>query len=387
MSLLLDGVRVLSLAHQYPGPYATMLMSDLGADVVLVERPDGGDQARAFPGFHNSLARGKRSIALDLKSEQGRELLLTLVKQTDVVVEGFRPGTMDRLGIGQRVLTEVRPELVYVSVSGYGQTGPYAARPGHDLTYQAEAGMLYEHAASAQPPEAPALELGDLIAGLLTVQAVLGGLLRREREHRGAVLDVSMFDGLVSLLTTHLGPVVNDEGPPGFPYEPGYGVFQARDGALLALGVAHEDHFWRELCVVTGLDADRDLTAAERFGDHERLRCALQTALSRRTGAEWEKLFDAHDVPYGRVRSLEEAAQSPHTRARGLLHEVLGSGESRQYVRQPLGIDGAGPGPRGGVPKLGEHTVEVLSDAGVSGALIAAALEGNVAMQPPNSEK
>ncbi|MFD7011943.1 CaiB/BaiF CoA transferase family protein [Rhodococcus jostii] len=381
MGLPLEGLRILSLAHQYPGPYATLLLSDLGAEIVLVERPGAGDPARAFPGFHGALARGKRSVVLDLKVEQGRNLLLALVKKADVVLDGYRPGALDKLGVGPDALTRICPKLVYVSVSGYGLTGPYADRSGHDLTYQAEAGVLYEHVPPAAPPAAPSLALGDLVAGLLAAQAVLIGLFRRERDHDGSKWDVSMFDGLVSLLTAHVGPVLNQEGPPGFPYEPGYGVFRTRDDVHLALGVAHEDHFWRALCDIAGMEEDRGLVSSERFAEHTRLRSALERAIAKRPADEWEDLLKDHDVPFGRVRSLADLAESPHVIARELLMREPGGGVERVYVRQPLGVNGELPGPRTGVPSLGQHTVEVLTEAGIPADIIEAALDLQAAVQ------
>ena len=187
--LPLAGVRVISLAQQYPGPFATMVLADLGADVVLVERPGTGDPARAFPGFFHALARGKRSVALDLKCDAGRAAMRQLIAGAGVLLEGFRPGTMTRLGLGPEVLLHDQPGLVYVSISGFGQTGPHRARPGHDLTYQAEAGMLYEHLPPSPPPRAPALALGDLSAGMFAVQAVLLGLVGQSRTGRGGYYD------------------------------------------------------------------------------------------------------------------------------------------------------------------------------------------------------
>lgn len=378
--LPLAGVRVVSLAHQYPGPFATMLLADLGADVVVVERPDGGDPTRAFAGFHSALARGKRSVALDLKSTPGRDAFLRLLNGADALLEGFRPGTMDRLGLGAGALRASHPGLVYVSISGFGQTGPHRARSGHDLTYQAEAGMLYEHLPPAPPPPPPSLALGDLVAGLFAAQAVLAGLVVRGRDSTGAHVDVSMVDGLISLLAAHIVPVVNRTGPPGFPYEPGYGVFTTADGAYVALGVAHEDHFWRALCDATGLGEERDLTSRERFAAHGRLRRQLEEALATRTADEWEELLVAADVPFGRVRSLQEAARSSHASARGLLVSPPG-GDGAAYVRQPLMVDGAAPGPTAGPPALGAHTVEVLTEAGLPPDDIAALLADGAARQ------
>ena len=213
----LAGVRVVSLAEQYPGPFATMLLADLGADVILVERPAGGDPTRAYPGFFDSMARGKRSITLDLKSDDGRTRLWELLGTADVLLEGYRPGTLARLGFGPDTVLGRHADLLYVSISGYGQTGPNRARTGHDLTYQAEAGMLYEHLPPAAPAAPPSLALGDLSSALFAVQGVLTGLLRRERTGVGGQVDVAMVDCLTTMLAAHAGPVLNDAGPPGFP--------------------------------------------------------------------------------------------------------------------------------------------------------------------------
>ncbi len=380
----LTGMRVLSLAEQYPGPYATAILADLGADVIQVERP-AGDPTRAYPGFHEALARGKRSAVLDLKHPAGRSAFLALATGADALLEGYRPGTMARLGLGPETLGEVNARLVYVSVSGFGQTGPYRDRPGHDLSYQALAGALYGQLARGEHPRPTTLELGDLSAGLFAALAVLLGLLRREREGRGAYLDVSMFDGLVSLLGAHLAPVLNHAGPPGFPHEPGYAVFRTSDGGLLSLSVAHEDRFWRALCTVTGLPGEEQLLAAERLADRDRLTALLAARLATRTRAEWSRLLTEADVPHGEVRDLAEVPSDPHVIARGLLTAVTGAdGAARRFARQPLVMDGAAWGPRAPAPALGEHTAAVLGEAGLSPEAITALLAcGAAAGGPP----
>lgn len=370
----LAGVRLLSVAEQYPGPFPTAMLADLGADVVLLERPSGGDPTRAFPGFHEALARGKRSVALDLKAPGGRPAFLAMVAGADAVLEGFRPGVMGRLGLGYEALRRVNTQLVYVSVSGFGQDGPYRDRPGHDLSYQALAGTLYGQLAGGTLPEPTTLELGDLSAGLFTVQAVLLGLVRRARDGQGSYTDISVFDGLVSLLSAHLGPVLNGTGPPGFPHEPGYAVFRTADGQLLSLSVAHEDHFWRRLCAVLGLDGEEDLSSAQRLADRDRLSALLARRIATRTRAEWDRLLSSADIPHGDVHDLPDLAADPHVAARGLLTTTMDGGQPRQFIRQPLMVDGVGWGPQSGAPALGQHTAEVLSEAGLSNGDIAALL-------------
>lgn len=375
----LEGVRLLSLAEQYPGPFATALLGDLGADVVLLERPSGGDPTRAFPGFHEALARGKRSVALDLKDPGGRAAFLAMVAGADAVLEGYRPGVMARLGLDYETLRRVNGQLVYVSVSGFGQDGPYRDRPGHDLSYQALAGTLYGQLADGSPPRPTTLELGDLSAGLFTAQAVLLGLVRRARDGQGSYIDVSVFDGLVSLLSAHLPPVLNGTGAPGFPHEPGYAVFRTSDRRLLSLSVAHEDHFWRRLCTVLGLDDEQALSSAQRLADRERLSALLAERIATRTRAEWGRLLTSADIPHGDVHDLADLPADPHVAARALLATTTTGAQPRQFVRQPLMVDGVGWGPQSGAPALGQHTAEVLSEAGLSDQDIRALLASGAA--------
>lgn len=363
----LEGIRVISVAHQYPGPYATLALSDLGAEVVVVETPKGGDPTRGFPHFHGSLNRGKRSVAIDLKDNKGKDAFLTLVQAADVLLEGFRPGTMDRLGLGVSQLRAVNENLVYVSISGFGQDGPFRDRPGHDLTYQAEAGMLYEHLAPSALPAPPSLALGDLSAGLFAVQGVLLGLLQRSKGTGGTYIDVSMFDCLISMLTAHLGPAINGGEAPGFPYEPGYGVFETSDGFRLALGVAHEDHFWRRLCDAMAMPEERELNSRDRHLNRERLQGRLSEAMRTKTASVLETMLEAADIPFGRLRTLEEMPAHPQALARELFIELRDEhGQPQSYVRQPLLLDGVGLGPEGQVPALGADTLRTLEEAGMT---------------------
>jgi len=367
----LRGVRVVSMAEQYPGPYATLILADLGADVILVERPDGGDPARQFPAFFDSLNRNKRSVALDLKSPDGLGALRRLVAGADVFLEGFRPGTAERLGVGWDDLRAVNPRLVYVSISGYGQTGPYRLRPGHDLSYQAGAGMLFPQAESDEALPLSPVQVGDLSAGTLAATAVGVALFARERTGEGQYVDVSMFDGLVSWMTTALVPVMNRTGEPGFPIEAGYGVYRCGDGRWLSLSVAHEDHFWRRLCQVLGLPADVGaLEAPERRRRVEELRGLLAQRLAGRGRDAWVAALDAADVPCAPVAGLDEVAADPHVRARGLLvGSPAGDGRpGRRHVRQPLAFNHRpGPAEVRPAPALGQHSAEVLTELDARG--------------------
>jgi crotonobetainyl-CoA:carnitine CoA-transferase CaiB-like acyl-CoA transferase len=367
----LSGYVVLSLAEQYPGPYATLLMADMGADVILVERPAGGDPSRQFPAFYEALNRNKRSVALDLKSPDGREALLRLVRTADVLLEGYRPGTMGRLGLGPEVLHEANPGLVIASISGFGQDGPYRDRPAHDLSYQATAGMLHEFVSQNRTGPVSQLAIGDLSSAMFATVGVLAALLQRAGSGRGAHVDVSMTDGLVSWMTTQLVPVLNGEPLAGIEHEPGYGLFRAADG-LISLSVAHEDWFWRPLCDVLGMQDVAALTGPERIAREEELRGRIGEVLGTRPRDEWVSALDAAGVPVGPVHTLEEVADDPHVQARGLLVDIPSDGirPQRRHVRQPLVFDGVASPPTRHVPGLGEHTEEVLGAAGRAGDVL-----------------
>jgi len=382
MARPLDGLVVLSLAEQYPGPYATMLMADLGADVILIERPAGGDPARQFPAFFAALNRNKRSVILDLKSAGGRGALLALARRADVLLEGFRPKTMDRLGLGYEVLAAVNPLLVYLSVSGFGQDGPYRDRPAHDLSYQAITGVFFRHARASQPAlKIPDVAIGDLSAGMFTVLGALAAIVERSRTGRGSYVDVSMTDGLVSWMTAFLAPIMNGQAPVEFGAEPGYGVFACGDGQLLTLSVAHEDWFWRPLCSVTGLTTAANLGHAARVARSGELKKRLADTLRSQPRNHWGALFDEHGIPWAPVSDLSEVVADPHFGSHQMFRQVPeAGGASSWHVSQPLSFGGVRPGPTRPAPALGEHTLEVLKQFGLSASEITAAVGSTAAV-------
>lgn len=377
----LTGVKILSMAEQYPGPYATLLLADLGADVILVERRGGGDPSRQFPVFHEALNRNKRSITLDLKAPEGRDAFLALAATAEVVLEGFRPGIVDRLDVGYDAVREVNPGIVYVSISGFGQDGPLRDRPAHDVSYQALAGMLHERL-TGDPGPPPSTAVGDLSSGMFAAVATLTGLVARSRTGEGSAIDVSMTDGLMSWMTTHLFAAANGFDEPGVPpREPGYGLFRTADGGVISLSVAHEDWFWRSLVAALGLDDLADVTAPERRKRYDELRWRIAEVMVTRSRDAWAKLFEEEEVPFGEVLSLDEVIDHPHTRARGLLIEVPGEGDrpGRTHVRQPLQVRGMPTTIHRHVPALGQDTAEVLREAGLSDAEVRTLIERGIA--------
>jgi crotonobetainyl-CoA:carnitine CoA-transferase CaiB-like acyl-CoA transferase len=385
VTLPFEGIRIVSFAEQYPGPYATLLMGDLGADVINVERPVGGDPARRFAGLFEGLNRGKRSCSLDLKNVAGREAAVRLAAEADVFLDGFRPGTLDRLGLGYDAVSSHNPGVVYVSISGYGQDGPYRLRPAHDVSYQATAGVLHEHAQADRALAAPALTVGDLSSGMFGAFAAASGLLMRERTGRGTYIDVSMLDGLVSWATTMLVPVLNGMGPPNFPHEPGYGLFPTADGRVISLSVAHEDSFWAALCEALGLHDVAELPGDQRLARRDELSARIADVIGSESGAHWESVLDARGVAFSPVLTLDEVPQDPQVEARRMLVEIAGSDgrPARRHVRQPLQLDGSAPGPSTHAPTVGEHTREVLLGIGYDAATVAELLASSAAYESP----
>lgn len=359
----LTGLRILSLAEQFPGPYATMLLADMGAEVIMIERPGVGDPARQFPPLFRALNRGKRSVALDLKSAEGLERFHALAKAADVIVEGFRPGKLAALGAGFEDMHRINPRLVYVSISGYGQDGPYRDRAGHDLSYEGVGGLLADQAEAGKPGPVPSVPLADIGAALFAAIAILSATLSSWRTGQGRYVDVSMSDAVVSMLTAFLVPEANGTPLGEFIAEPGYGVFTCKDGKLMTLSIAHEDWFWKPFCEAIGKPELAGLSGRARVAQKDRLRETIAAVLVSRTRAQWGVILDAAGVPWGPVNSLAETLEDPHVRARGLLRAVLqDNGQAETFLVQPLKFDGFETAISGVVPEIGADNRTLLAD-------------------------
>lgn len=370
---MLDGIRIISLAQQYPGPYCTMLLADLGADVILIEQPEGGDPGRGPDGmrpFFAALNRNKRSLTLNLKSPEGAGVLWRLLDSADALLEGFRPGVMERLGFGHEAVLKRRPTLAYVSISGYGQDGPDRLLPGHDLSYQGRAGLLGDVAAA--DARRGGLAIADLSSAMFAGVGTLAALVSSLRNGVGHHVDVSMTEGLVSWHNTILEAVLNGQDLTIGTNEPGYGVFACGDGGRITLSIAFEDHFWRALCGSLGWDGpDTALSGPERQRDRDRLRAAIAAELLTRPAAAWLTRLKSAGVPCGSVSNYEEVTRDEQFVTRELF--VRGPGEAggdRWFVANPLRIDGCRPPVRRPAPALGVDTVDILNEAGYSSAEI-----------------
>jgi crotonobetainyl-CoA:carnitine CoA-transferase CaiB-like acyl-CoA transferase len=377
----LHGIRILDLSRLLPGPFLTMVLADLGADVVKIEDPRLGDYMRQFPpakgglsGRYLAVNRGKRSMVIDLKLPAGRDALLRMVAKADVVVESFRPGVMDKLGLGYTALSAANPQIVLCSISGFGQTGPYVQRAGHDLGYIALAGVLAMGGPAGGPPMMPGVQIADLAGGSLWgATAILAALVGRHRTGKGAHLDISMTEGALALTSAELGNLDCGSHPTrGVETLNGglacYGIYRTKDDRYLAVG-ALEPKFWIALNQAIG----RPPNVAELIAPPEgqaRARAEIAAIFATRTAAEWNAILANHDCCVEVVTELDELPEHPLHRAREVFFTIDGGpgvGPVRQ-VRTPLGTPKSPRPP----PRQGEHTRDVLAEYGFSEAEIAA---------------
>lgn len=357
----LTDLRVLSLAEQLPGPYASMLLADLGAEVILVERPKGGDPSRRFPGLFSALNRNKRSVALDLKSEPDRERFLQLVDTADVVMEGYRPGTAARLKIDAETLRRRRPDLIYVSISSFGQQGPWSNIAGHDLSIQAAAGMLNSPLGAEGRNDMPVLPMADVASGMFAALSVLAALHGRTRTGAGATLDVSMLDALVSWMTALLVPPLNNLPMRDLPpLDPGYGIFSTRDRRQLTLSIAGEDKMWSQLCELLGLEDLASLNEADRSARVLQIDPVLRAAIRQWNHDDLVAELERRLIAFGPVLSGAEVLDNPQLGFRRLVQEFAQAGRKERYIMQPVLFDGEQFELRRGVPALGEDNAELL---------------------------
>ena len=374
----LAGVRVVDLTRVLAGPWAAAVLASLGADVIKVEPPDDPDTTRAIgkplaptvSAYFLSTNARKRAISVDLKSPRGRRVLLDLVRVSDVLLENFRPGVMDRLGLSADALREANAGLVTASITSFGETGPRASWPAFDLVVQATAGAMASTGEKGRPPVRFGFAMGDLAGGLYAAIGVLAALLRRERtEERGAVVRVSLEEALASLsayLAQYALVGEEDPGPvgSGHPSIVPYGAFRARDGWVV-VGVIGEK-FWGLFCRAAGLDAlERDArfaTNRDRVANRAACEAAIERTIAERGTAEWVERFRAAGVPAAPVRSIQEALADPELRASGFVGEAIDprmAGGFVEVLRSPIRIGDWRSRP-GTAPGFGEHTREVL---------------------------
>ncbi|MEX0715195.1 MAG: CoA transferase [Planctomycetaceae bacterium] len=374
----LAGVRVLDLTRVLAGPYCTMMLADLGAEVVKIERPDVGDDARHFGPFlpsgesayFASVNRGKKSVALDLKTAGDRETFLRLIDRADVLVENFRPGTMDRLDLSSETLRRRNPRLIYASATGFGRTGPDAERPAYDVIVQARSGLMSLTGHDETAPARVGTSISDILTGMYTAFGIVAALLQRDRANLGCDLDLSMLECTVATLENAIArfSVTGESPKPLGTRHPSIAPFQsfrAADGALVI--AAGNETLWRKLCdVIEAPELGDDpllATNRDRAANLEHLERQLEARLARRTVDDWLARLDAAGVPASAICDLSRVAADPQLAARGIWHTLVDADAQATPLLTagtPLVIDGARPEVSVSWPRLGAHTAEVL---------------------------
>ncbi len=383
MTRPLEGIRVLDLSRLIPGPFATLVLSDLGAQVDKIEDAGAGDYLRyAQPQRGGdavafiALNRGKRSAVIDLKSEAGRAAFLRLLGSYDVLFEQFRPGVLDRLGLGHEALRAAHPRLIICALTGYGQSGPLAKRAGHDLNYLARAGILGLQGPTDGPPQVPGVQLADVSGGMWCAIAILAALRRRDTTGTGEICDIAMTDGALGFASLQLTAAVNGgAGARGAQVLTGgiapYNTYWSKDGVAMSLAPL-EPKFWMKFAALTGLDAD---LSALLPGEHQpALKERVRQVVAAKTRAEWEALCAEHDVLIEPVLTDEEILADPQLQARKLFFEQEYGGEKITLFRTPVSDPAHVSGP---APAKGEHSRAIFEDAGFSAEEIDALIAGH----------
>jgi len=365
----LDGLRVIDMSHFLPGPYLSNIMADYGADVIKIETPNGGDPGRhigmredGISVFFRNLNRGKRSVCLDLKVPIQRDALLRLCDDADVFIETSRPGVARRLGVDFDTMRARNPRIVYCSITAFGQTGPYAGKPAHDLAVEAMAGAVSVNLDKDEEPNIPHIPVADMSASLLALSGVLMALYRRQTTGEGDYIDMSMHDAVLASFPNVLGTTFAQKRPPDCKTERTWGgaafyqIYRTMDGRHIALG-GQEHKFVRNL--LTALGREDFIPICDRGpGVHQKVVVDyFKQLFAARTQAEWVAWFADKDVCFAPVKNLREAFDDPHARARGM---VLIDAHGHEHVGMPIKFSLEPGRPRLAVPQLGEHNREVL---------------------------
>ncbi len=393
MSGPLEGIRVIDLTRILAGPFSTMLMADMGADIIKVEQPGTGDPARGngpflspggaesseqqFSTYFMSINRGKRSIAIDLSKPKGREVLLKLAETADVLIENFRPGTMQKLGLDYEAVKARNPRIVMCSVSGFGQSGPYAHRPALDVIVQGMGGMLSITGEPGRGPVRPGASIGDITSALFATIAIQSALLERHNSGEGQYIDISMLDCQVAIMENAfmryftLGQTpqrIGTRHPSSTPFQ----AFQTADGHVVVAIMGGSTDQWPLFCAaidhVELIDDERYTTGWSRTQHYDELIPVIEEVMREKTTSEWVELLSDMGVPVGPVQDIAEVANDPQVNHREMFvelpHPVLGQ---VKFTGNPIKMSRTPSGPRRVPPQLGEQTSEVLTvDVGLS---------------------
>ncbi len=372
----LEGIRVLDLSRLLPGPYCTMMMADLGAEVVKIEDTEQGDYIRWLPPYVDgagakflALNRSKKSAILNLKKDRGRELFLDLIKHYDVVVEGFRPGVMEKLGVGYSTANEINHGIIYCSLTGYGQNGPYSNRAGHDINYIGYSGVLGLTGPRHGKSIPPGVQIGDIGGGMSALIGILTALIEREKSGRGQHVDVALTDAAFSML-----PMVVADFEAGENQlrgettltggNPCYNTYETSDGKHICIG-AIEPKFFKKFCALAGRE-DLEVYHHGAGKDREHLEKEMTALFKTRTAAEWLELLEPADVCVGPVNTLDQALSDPQMLARGMILEApTPSGGKMRQTGLPFKLSRTPPAAPERAPAFGADTASVLAEIGV----------------------
>ena len=369
-ALPLQGLRVIDFTRVLAGPLCTMLLGDMGAEVIKIEDPRGGDDTRAWAPFVDgwstyflSVNRNKQSLALDLKSDEGRRLLDELIDTADVLIENFRPGTLERLGFGEQRVRARNPRIIYCSISGFGGDGARRDEPGYDMVIQAESGLMDVTGFPETGPTKVGVAITDCLAALYAVQGILLAHISRQQTGRGQYLDLALLDSAVSVLGLPAGIVAATGASPGrlgnahpslAPYEP----YPAMDGHVV-VAVANE-RLWSRFCTAVGAaDLEHDArfaTNSDRLAHREALNARIVAMFSTRTVADLLDALQGAGVPCGRIRGVADVIADPHLAARGMLLQLQLGAHAVTVPGNPLRFSDLPPLPAAAPPRLGEHT-------------------------------
>ena len=377
MKQALDNIKILDLTRVLAGPYATMILADLGADVIKIEMPETGDDSRGFGPYVNSesayfmsINRNKRSMTLNLKTEKGKEIFIEIIKEMDVVVENFRPGTMEKLGLGYEYLSSINPKIIYAASSGYGHTGPYSNRAAYDAVVQAMGGIMSITGEKDGKPTRVGSSIGDISAGMFTAIGILAALVNRDSTGKGQKVDVSMLDCQVAMLENAIARYfVSGEVPRPYgnrhtsivPFE----TFETLDGEIMV--AAGNNVLWAKLCETIGTP---ELINDKRFKDnsirnqnYDELKPLLIPAFTAKTTKEWLTILDKVGIPNGPINSIDMVVNDPQVIAREMIvevdHPVAGKFKMPGI---PIKLSDTPGSIRSTAPTLGQHSEEILKE-------------------------
>jgi CoA:oxalate CoA-transferase len=374
----IENIKILDLTRVLAGPYATMLMQEMGAEVIKVEIPEIGDDARHFGPFRNgkstyflSINRGKKSISINMKSKKGIEILLDLVKKVDIVTENFRPGTMEKLGLSYETLKKINPKIIYASTSGFGQTGPDSRKPAYDMLVQAMSGMMSVTGWEDRPPTRVGASIGDLGAGLFTVIGILAALHHRDKTGEGQQVDVAMLDCQLSLLENAIVRYQTDGKVPRpggnqHPTITPFQVFKTKDN-YLAVSIGN-DAMWKTFCEaieqVDLLNNSKFVNNRERTSNRNELMEVLEPLFLSKTNDQWCETLEKAGLPYSPVNTIDKIIEHPQVKARNMVVETDDkNGGTIRVAGNPVKMSSIPEeSTRKPVPEIGEHNYEILGE-------------------------